>query len=94
MANFSNSRADNLESSGPISSIKELIQALVVMYILTKFGDDWLIFVDARVLTFKLWTDGCQTDGQRQTVSDHNSSLSTLCSGELKNDFGLLLSVN
>ena len=33
-------------------------------------------------------TDGRQTDGQpdgqRQTVSDHNSSLSTLCSGELK----------
>ena len=94
MANFSNSRADNLESSGPISSIIELIRALVVIYILTKFGDDWLIFVDARVLTFKLWMDGCQTDRHRRAVSDHNSSLSTLCSGELKNDFGLLLSVN
>ena len=30
----------------------------MVIYILTKFGDDWLIFVDARVLTSKLWTDG------------------------------------
>ena len=49
---------------------------------LTKFGADWLIFVDARVLTRKLWTDGW-TDGQ--TKSDHNSSLSTPCSGELKN---------
>ena len=66
-----------------INSIIELIQALVVIYILTKFGDDWLIFVDARVLTSKLWTDG-QTDGRRRTVSDHNSSLSTPCSGELK----------
>ena len=52
----------------------------MVIYILTKFGADWLIFVDARVLTRKLWTDV----RQRRTVSDHNSSLSTLCSGELK----------
>ena len=29
----------------------------MVIYILTKFGDDWLIFVDAGVLTSKLWTD-------------------------------------
>ena len=29
----------------------------MVIYILTKFGADWLIFVDARVLTRKLWTD-------------------------------------
>ena len=60
----------------------------MVIYILTKFGDDWLIFVDARVLTSKLWTDvrpdGRRTDGQQRTVSDHNSSLSTPCSGELK----------
>ena len=65
---FSNSRADNSNSSGPINSIIELIRALVVIYILTKFGDDWLIFVNARVLTSKLWTDGRmdghQTDGQ------------------------------
>ena len=70
-----------------ISSIIELIQALVVIYILTKFGDNWLIFVDARVLTSKLWTDGRtarQTEGQQRTVSDRNSSLSTPCSGELK----------
>ena len=56
----------------------------MVIYILTKFGDDWLIFVDARVLISKLWTDVGWTDGHRQTVSDHNSSLSTPCSCELK----------
>ena len=39
----------------------------MVIYILTKFGDDWLIFVDARVLTSKLWTDGRQTDGWTTT---------------------------
>ena len=49
------------------------------IYILTKFGSDWFIFVDARLLTRKLWTDG-----HRQMVSDHNSSLSTTCSGKLK----------
>ena len=65
----------------------------MVIYTLTKFGAYWLIFVDAGVLTRKLWTDGCWTDRRRtdgwtdrhrQTVSDHNSSLSTPCSGELK----------
>ena len=55
----------------------------MVIYILTKFGDDWLISADARVLTSKLWMDR-RMDGHRQTVSDHYSSLSTLCSGELK----------
>ena len=34
---------------GQISSIIELIQPLMVIYIWTKFGADWLIFVDARV---------------------------------------------
>ena len=58
---FLNSRADNSDSSGPIGSIIELIRALVVIYILTKFGDDWLIFVDAIVLTSKMWTDGRRT---------------------------------
>ena len=53
----------------------------MVIYILTKFGADWLIFVDASVLTRKLWMDGPTSDGR--TVSDHNSSLSTPCSGEL-----------
>ena len=79
MANFLIQGQTTWDSSGPISSIIEIIQALVVMYILTKFGDDWLIFVDASVLISKLWTDG-----QRRTMSDHNSSLSTPCSGELK----------
>ena len=30
----------------------------MIIYILTELGADWLIFVDARVLTRKLWTDG------------------------------------
>ena len=86
---ISNSRADNLDSSGPISSIIELIQDLMVIYILTKFGDDWLTFVDARVLTRILWMDGQVSDGRmldrhQRRVSDHNSSLSSPCSGELK----------
>ena len=46
---FSNSRADNSDSSGPISSIIKLIRDLMVIYVLTKFSADWLIFVDARV---------------------------------------------
>ena len=37
----------------------------MVIYILTKFGTDWLLFVDSRVLTIKLWTDGQTTmDGE------------------------------
>ena len=51
----------------------------MVIYILTKLGADMLIFVNAKVLTRNVWTDG-----HRRTVSDHNSSLSTPCSGELK----------
>ena len=58
----------------------------MVIYTFTKFGADWLIFVDARVLTRKLWMDVGRTDGHRRTVSDHNSSQSTLCSGELQTD--------
>ena len=65
---FSNSWADNSDSSGSISSITELIRDLMVIYILTTLGADWLIFADARVLTRKLWTDGqtdgCRTDGK------------------------------
>ena len=51
----------------------------MVIYILIKFGADWLIFVDARVLTRNLWMDG-----QQRMASDHNSLLSTPCSGELR----------
>ena len=65
-----------------LSSIIKLIRDLMVIYILTKFGADWSIFVDAKVLTRKLWTDG-----HRRTVSDHNSSLSTSCSGELIKEY-------
>ena len=58
MANFLIQGQITLDSSGPIISIIKLIRDLMVIYILTKFGTDWLIFVDARVLTRKLWTDG------------------------------------
>ena len=46
---FANSRANNSDRSAPIRSIIELIQDLMVTYILTKFGADWLVFGDARV---------------------------------------------
>ena len=46
------------QRSDPITSIIILIWDLKVHNILTKFGADWLIFVDVRVLTRKLWTDG------------------------------------
>ena len=46
---FANSSTNNSESSGPITFIIELIRDLIITYILTKFGADWLIFVDARV---------------------------------------------
>ena len=47
----------------------------MITYILTKFGAQWLIFVDTSVLTRKCRrTDGHWTDGHRRTVSDHNSS--------------------
>ena len=47
--NFFNSGASNSGRSGLIRPIIKLIRDLMVIYILTKFGDDWLIFVDARV---------------------------------------------
>ena len=60
-------------SSGPISSIINLIRDLMVIYILTKFGADWFIFVDARVLTRKLWTDvgRMDNDGRRVITIAH-----------------------
>ena len=42
ISQFSNSRANNSNSSGPIRSIIELIRSLMVTYILTKFGIDFL----------------------------------------------------
>ena len=55
-----NSKADNSDSSGPISSIIELIRDLMVKYTLTKLYADWLIFVDASVYKkiVDRWTDG------------------------------------
>ena len=44
---FANSRANNSDSSGSIKSI--IMRDLMITYILTKFGADWLIFVDDRV---------------------------------------------
>ena len=46
---FAKSRENNSDSSGQIKSITKLIRDLMVTYILTKFGADWLIFVDDRV---------------------------------------------
>ena len=36
------------------------------IYIVAKFGTDWSIFADARVLTRKLWTDERRTDNDRR----------------------------
>ena len=84
MANFLIQRQTTQDSSCLNSSIIEVIQDLMVIYTLTKLSAEWLIFVDARVLTRKLWMDRRQMDGHQRMVSDHNSSLSTLSSGELK----------
>ena len=46
---FANSRVNYSDSSGLIKSIIKLIRGLMVTYILTKFGADWSIFVDAGV---------------------------------------------
>ena len=67
MANFLIQGQITRDSSSLITSIIELIRDLMVIYILTKFGAEWFIFVDARVLTRKLWTDVCWTDRQRDT---------------------------
>ena len=72
---FSNSRADNSDSSGLIASIIELIRDLMVLYILTKIGANWFIFIDARVLR-KLWTDVKRTDvGQTARRTPRDSEL-------------------
>ena len=62
MANFLIQGQITRDSSGPISSIIELIRDLMVIYILTKFGADWLIFIDASVN--KKIVDG-RTDNDR-----------------------------
>ena len=45
----SNSRVNNSTCSGRITPIIELIRDLRVIYILTNFGTNWLISVDATV---------------------------------------------
>ena len=47
--NYSNSRANNSTCSSLITPIIELVRDLRVIYILTNFGTNWLIFVDATV---------------------------------------------
>ena len=51
MANFliQGQITQTVHSSGLISSIIELIRNLMVIYIMTKFRADWLIFVDVSV---------------------------------------------
>ena len=46
---FSNSRADNSDSSSLIRSIIKLIRDCTITYILTKFGAESLMFVGDRV---------------------------------------------
>ena len=46
---FSNLRAQNFPCSALIRSIVKILQDLMAIYILTKFGADCLIFVDVRV---------------------------------------------
>ena len=48
---LSNSRANSFSFSGLIKPMIKLIQDLSVIYVLTKFETNWLICVDARVLT-------------------------------------------
>ena len=45
---FSNSRADNSDSSGQIRSIIKLNRDLIITYIFTKFNADWSIFVETK----------------------------------------------
>ena len=73
LANFLIQGQVTRDSSGLINSIIDLIRDLMVIYILTKFGSDWLIFVDARVLTRKLWTGVGQmdNDGRRMITIAH-----------------------
>ena len=54
MANFLIQRQITQTVLVRISSIIELVRDLLVIYILTKFGADWLIFVDVRALIRKL----------------------------------------
>ena len=43
--------ANNCSRSNPITATIELMQDLMVMYSLNKFGAHWFIIVDARVFT-------------------------------------------
>ena len=67
MSNFLIQGQITPDSSGPINSIIKLIRDLMVIYILTMFGADWSIFVDARVLSVnKKIVDG-RMDGRTDT---------------------------
>ena len=71
--------ANNSRWSGLIRSINKLIRDPMVIYILTKFGVDWLIFVDLECkqgnVNGRRTDDGQMDDRCRWTVSGHNSSL-------------------
>ena len=51
LAIFPNSRANNSGLSGSILLMIKLTLDLMGIYIVAKFGTDWSIFADARVLT-------------------------------------------
>ena len=55
---FSNSRAENSDSSGPIPSIIKLIRDLMVIYDLTKYGADWL---QPQVFVYKIQVNPIHT---------------------------------
>ena len=48
---FPNSRPNNSGCSGSICAIIKVIQDLMGVYIMAKFGSDWSIFADARFYT-------------------------------------------
>ena len=63
MANFL-IQGQKTQSSGPIRSIIKLIRDLMITYILTKFGADWLIFVDDRVLKKVIFSNFSKFQGK------------------------------
>ena len=54
VAIFPNSRANNSSCSGPIGPMIEIIQILLDINILSKFGADWSIFADDRLCVNKV----------------------------------------
>ncbi|KAH3738212.1 hypothetical protein DPMN_044840 [Dreissena polymorpha] len=63
-------------------TIFKLIQDIIETNLLTKVHEDWTINVASRELTRQMLT----AHDERRTKSDHKSTMSTLCSGELKSN--------